>query len=68
MYAVYFDPDRPESREYELYDMSRDPDQVRNLVDVGTGRVRDPRDEPLRERMALELERAMEEGGSPIAA
>ena len=68
MYAVYFDPDDPGRREYELYDMSRDPDQIHNLVDVSTGEVRDPRDEPLRERMVLELERAMEESGTPFSS
>ena len=68
MYAIYFDPDDPSNREYELYDLARDPTQVDNLVDVATGRVRDPRDEPLRERMALELDRTAAECGSPVPA
>ncbi|MBK8294762.1 MAG: sulfatase-like hydrolase/transferase [Solirubrobacterales bacterium] len=42
MYAVYFDPDDRERPQYELYDMTRDPDQVDNLVDKDTGRVLDP--------------------------
>ena len=66
MYAVYCDPDDPANRQYELYDLSRDPTQVDNLVDVDTGRVRDPRDEPLRERMARELDQAVEECRSPL--
>ncbi|MFZ9668550.1 MAG: sulfatase-like hydrolase/transferase [Solirubrobacterales bacterium] len=68
MYAVYFDPDDPSNREYELYDLIRDPNQIDNLVDVATGRVRDPRDEPLRERMALALDRTAAECGSPLPA
>ncbi|MFM8519131.1 MAG: sulfatase-like hydrolase/transferase [Solirubrobacterales bacterium] len=68
MYAVYFDPDDSSNREYELYDLVRDPNQVDNLVDVATGRVRDPRDELLRERMALELDRTAAECGSPLPA
>src|SRR5262249_53368563 len=36
-YAVYFDPDGREQPEYELYDLTRDPYEVVNLVDVHSG-------------------------------
>ena len=68
MYAVYFDPGDPGNREYELYDLSRDPLQIRNLVDVSTGMVLDPSDEPLRVAMAEELELAMDEHGTRLHA
>ena len=66
MYAVYCDPDDRGNRQYELYDLVRDPTQIENLLDVDTGRVRDPRDEPLRERMARELEAAVAQSRSPL--
>jgi choline-sulfatase len=56
MYAVYFDPEGREGPQYELYDMTRDPDQVMNLVDKDTGRVRDPEDAGLLLRMRASLE------------
>ena len=64
MYAVYFDPGDPDNREYELYDIDRDPLQIRNLVEVSTGAVIDPADEALRASMARELELAMDEHGT----
>ncbi len=66
MYAVYCDPDDPANRQYELYDLVRDPNQVENLVDVDSGRIRDPRDEPLREQMIRALEEAVDEARSPL--
>lgn len=65
-YAVYLDPAGEVSSEFELYDMTRDPLQVRNLVDRDTGRVLDPADEPLRQRMHRELIREMEERGTRL--
>ncbi|MBK5231985.1 MAG: sulfatase-like hydrolase/transferase [Thermoleophilia bacterium] len=56
MYAVYFDPDGREEPQYELYDMTRDPDQVNNLVNKDTGRVLDPEDAGLLLRMRASLE------------
>ncbi|MGK2955238.1 MAG: sulfatase-like hydrolase/transferase [Solirubrobacterales bacterium] len=56
MYAVYFDPEGREDPQYELYDMTRDPDQVNNLVNKDTGRVRDPEDAGLLLRMRASLE------------
>ena len=66
MYAIYCDPDDPANRQYELYDLRRDPTQVENLVDVDTGGVRDPRDESLRQRMAQALEEQVEQCRSPL--
>lgn len=66
MYAIYCDPDDPANRQYELYDLRRDPIQVENLVDVDTGGVRDPRDESLRQRMAQALEEQVEQCRSPL--
>lgn len=59
MYAVYFDPDDPDSFQYELYDMSRDPEQQRNLVDRDSGLVLDPSDEALLARSRAALRDAM---------
>lgn len=68
MYAIYLDPGDPGRREYELYDLSRDPLQIRNLVDVPTGTVIDPADEPLRALMARRLEDEMELHGTRLHA
>ena len=68
MYAVYFDHGDPGNREYELYNLGRDPLQIRNLVDVSTGAVIDPADEPLRAAMAGELDVAMDEHGTRVHA
>jgi arylsulfatase A-like enzyme len=40
-YAVYVDPLGRAERQYELYDLDRDPLEVRNLVDRGSGELRD---------------------------
>lgn len=37
-YAVYFDPNGRAASEHEMYDLERDPDERRNLVDVSNGR------------------------------
>ena len=50
-YAVYLDPTGAKSPEYELYDLEADPNEVRNLVEVRTGRPRDP--DAARERARL---------------
>jgi len=64
MYAVYFDPSGAEDPQYELYDMTRDPDQVRNLVYRDTGRPRLPGDRALLERMRGALESAAARAGA----
>ena len=63
-YAVYLDAENVEHPEYELYDNLRDPDQVDNLVDRDTGRVKDPRDQELRDRMHAALLEKMAETGT----
>jgi len=61
MYAVYFDPSGEEKPEFELYDMTRDPDQVNNLVNRDNGRIVSPGDAALllqmRAALAAECER-----------
>ena len=51
MYAVYRDDSGGEAPEYELYDMTTDPDQVYNLVGRDSGEVLDPRRQDLLDRM-----------------
>jgi choline-sulfatase len=58
-YAVYYDPTGGAAPEYELYDLDRDPNEWRNLVDVRSGEpvesgiaaARDDLSERLREAM-----------------
>lgn len=61
MYAVYFDPSGKEESEFELYHMTRDPDQVNNLVNRDNGRVSNADDAALllrmREALRVECER-----------
>lgn len=51
MYAVYRDDSGGEEPEYELYDMTSDPDQVKNLVGRDSGEVLDPAHQDLLDRM-----------------
>jgi hypothetical protein len=66
MYAVYVDPSGVEHPEYELYDMTRDPDQVANLVDRSTGRVLCRNDQALRDRMHGALLAEMDRCGTHL--
>lgn len=66
MYAVYFDPEGREEPQYEMYDMTRDPDQVVNLVDRDTGRVKDPEDAGLLLRMRAALETECRTAGAEL--
>lgn len=68
MYAVYFDPSGEHPPEYELYDMTRDPDQVDNLVyrDIGVARL--PGDRELLEKMQKALAEAVERAGTDLPA
>jgi hypothetical protein len=66
MYAVYFDPGDPTRFEYELYDMTRDPGQQRNLVHRDTGEVLDPADSSLRDRLHAALWESMREARTEI--
>ena len=60
-YASYLDPSGGAPGEYELYDLERDPDEVRNLVGVVGGEPIAAGDrallEEMRERLRLETER-----------
>ncbi len=62
-WAEYVDPDGRAEPEYELYDMTRDPLQVHNLVDRDTGEPVDPRDRELRDRMREALRSELERCG-----
>jgi arylsulfatase A-like enzyme len=66
-YAFYFDPDGERPREYEMYDLERDPDEVRNLVGVRTGTVIDPADAPIHDELVETLGEAMNEAGTEPA-
>ncbi len=66
MYAVYFDPARREEPQYELYDMTRDPDQVVNLVNRDSGRANDPEDAALLLHMRASLETQCREVGAEL--
>jgi arylsulfatase A-like enzyme len=65
-YAVYLDPEGKMATEYEMYDLERDPDESRNLVDVHSGAVRDPGDGPLREELDELLRAKMGELGTAV--
>ncbi|HET6831669.1 MAG TPA: sulfatase-like hydrolase/transferase [Solirubrobacterales bacterium] len=66
-YAFYFDPDGERPREYEMYDLERDPDEVRNLVGVRSGRVLDPVDGPIHAELVESIGEAMNEAGTEPA-
>ena len=60
-YAYYFDPARREPTEHEMYDLERDPDERRNLLELRTAEPFDPADRAARdemsERLRLEMDR-----------
>jgi arylsulfatase A-like enzyme len=63
-YALYFDPAGKAPSEHELYDLDRDPDELRNVVDRDTGDAREAGDERLRDEMRERLEAAMDACGT----
>jgi choline-sulfatase len=63
-YAFYFDPEGRRPTEYELYDLERDPLEVENLLDVRTGRPREPKAAALQGELWERLDVAMEECGT----
>ncbi len=67
-YCFYFDPSGERPREYEMYDLERDPDEIRNLVGVGTGVVGDPADRQVHSELVEALGVAMKEAGTEPAA
>ena len=66
-YCFYFDPKGERPREYEMYDLERDPDEVRNLVGVRTGSVLDPGDRQIHSELVERLGEAMKEAGTAPA-
>ena len=63
-FALYFDPAGKASPEYEMYDLDRDPDEARNLVDRNDGRVLDPAHAALRSELGQRLDRLMAVNGT----
>jgi arylsulfatase A-like enzyme len=60
-YAVYFDPAGEASSEYELYDLSNDPHETRNLLDRSSGQALDRAHEEERRRLHDKLVATMSE-------
>ena len=60
-YAFYFDPNGERPSEYEMYDLQRDPNEVRNLLQVHTGTTRDPADGGVHVELQERLDQAMAE-------
>ena len=58
-YAFYFDPSGERASEYEMYDLQRDPNEVRNLLAVDSGSTKDPADRGAHEEMKEWLDDAM---------
>ena len=50
-YGLYLDPSGESPPQHELYDLARDPYELENLVDVGTGKGRFSRHDEERERL-----------------
>ncbi|MGI8460090.1 MAG: sulfatase-like hydrolase/transferase [Solirubrobacterales bacterium] len=63
-YALYFDPAGNATSEYELYDLDRDPDEVRNLVNFRTGEALEPADRAALDQMRERLYATMSEHGT----
>jgi arylsulfatase A-like enzyme len=63
-FALYFDPAGKRPPEYELYDLERDPNESRNLVDRHTGQPLSSTDLPLRSELGQRLDRLMAVNGT----
>jgi choline-sulfatase len=63
-YAFYFDPSGRRPREYEMYDLEADPDEVRNLLEVETGRALDPAHGSVHAELVEALGDAMKAAGT----
>ena len=66
-YCFYFDPAGERPREYEMYDLERDPGEVRNLVGVRTGAIHDPADRQVHAELVEALGNAMKKAGTEPA-
>jgi choline-sulfatase len=66
-FALYFDPAGKNPPEYEMYDLSRDPDESRNLVDRCTGEALSSGDAALRSELGQRLDRLMAVNGTAPA-
>jgi arylsulfatase A-like enzyme len=60
-YGLYFDPDGNAAREYELYDLDADPNEMRNLVGRLSGEAIDSVHAAPLEEMRERLDAAMAE-------
>ncbi len=63
-YAFYFDPSGNAPTEYEMYDLERDPNEGRNLLDRFTGEARSPGAQPALRELSERLHAAMAEHGT----
>ena len=59
-YALYFDPAGEAAPEYEMYDLERDPEESRNLVDRSSGLARSASDRDLRTELRERLDSLMD--------
>ena len=65
-YAVYLDPEGRMTAEYEMYDLERDPDERRNLLDVRSGEARAPGTGRCARRWGSGWRAAMDELGTAV--
>ena len=63
-FALYFDPAGKRPPEYEMYDLERDPNESRNLVDRRTGQSLSSTDLPIRSELGQRLDRLMAVNGT----
>ncbi len=63
-FAIYFDPQGRAAAEYEMYDLERDPDERRNLVDRASGEPLAGADAGLRSELGEQLESVMVANGT----
>ncbi|MDQ2700543.1 MAG: sulfatase-like hydrolase/transferase [Actinomycetota bacterium] len=68
MYAVYLDETGDEPPQFELYDMTSDPDQVKNLVDRDTGLIKRAGDQALLDSMRESLAESCRHTGTSLPA
>jgi choline-sulfatase len=63
-FALYFDPSGNAPPEYEMYDLERDPDESRNLLDRSSGEALSDIDAALRSELGQRLDRLMAVNGT----